>query len=123
MTAPPPLFESRSAPPMPSPPPASPPLGAPAPPVAPPYADDEPLYRTATYAMPGAVPPAPRPGAPPTPASADAWFRRLRALRAEAQDLRDVLAHVGRGEAPLARYVEYIGKTCGDIDELIAGLD
>jgi hypothetical protein len=121
MTAPPPIAQPRSAPLTPFPP------AAPAPQVAPPDpdADDAPLYRTTTFAMPAAAPPLSTTLAPaPTPATmAEAWFRRLRALRAEAQDLRAVLDDVRRGDAPLARYVEYIGKTCADIDELIAGLD
>jgi hypothetical protein len=87
--------------------------------------------------LPAAPPPAAPPLAPPlapraapplaaapavADAGSDAWLRRVRALRAEVQDLRTVLAEVRAGVAPLERYVEYVGKTCADIDELIAGI-
>jgi hypothetical protein len=110
MTAPPPIVQPRAAPPSFAPPPDP----------RDPQAEDGWEYRTATFAMPAAAPPM---GGGSRPAAADAWFRRLRALRVEAQDLRAVLAVVRRGDAPLARYVEYIGKTCADVDELVAGLE
>ena len=43
------------------------------------------------------------------------WLRQMRLLRAEAQDLRTVLADVRSGGVPLPRYVDYIRKAYGDM--------
>jgi hypothetical protein len=50
------------------------------------------------------------------------WLRQMRLLRAEAQDLRTVLADVRRGGIPLPRYVDYIRKAYGDMDALVTSI-
>ena len=43
----------------------------------------------------------------------------LRALSAEAHDLRIVLGNIRRGEATLERYADYIKETCAQMDRLV----
>ena len=49
----------------------------------------------------------------------DSRLDTLRALSAEAHDLRIVLGNIRRGEATLERYADYIKETCAQMGRLV----